>query len=144
MAGIRLGMAFARPEIIRIFNKIKYPYNINILTQQKALELIEKESDKSAWVNLLINERGKLAQALESYSFVTKIYPSDANFLLVKMKNARKVYNHLVEKRVIVRDRSNVILCEDSLRITVGSPEENGTLLRQLSAYEVPSKRTEL
>ncbi len=144
MAGIRLGMAFARPEIIRIFNKIKYPYNINILTQQKALELIEKESDKSAWVNLLINERGKLAQALDAYSFVTKIYPSDANFLLVKMKNARKVYNHLVEKGVIVRDRSNVILCEDSLRITVGSPEENETLLRQLSAYEVPSKRAEL
>jgi len=132
MAGIRLGMAFAQPEIIRIFNKIKYPYNINILTQQKALELIEKENDKSDWVELLIGERGKLAKVLGELPFVTRVYPSDANFLLVKMNNARGIYDYLVEKGTIVRDRSKVILCTDSLRITVGSPEENAVLLNHL------------
>lgn len=133
MAGIRLGMAFAQPEIIRIFNKIKYPYNINFLTQQKALELIEKEADKNIWVELLIKERGKLAKALEKFPFVVQIYPSDANFVLVKMHDARGIYDYLVEKGIIVRDRSNVILCTDSLRITVGSPEENETLLNTLT-----------
>ncbi len=132
MAGIRLGMAFARPEIIRIFNKIKYPYNINILTQQKALELIEREQDKSDWVKLLISERAKLADALGTLPFVSRVYPSDANFLLVKMNNARGIYDYLVEKGIIVRDRSKVILCADSLRITVGSPEENTVLLDNL------------
>ena len=85
MAGIRLGMAFASPEIIRIFNKIKYPYNINILTQKKALELVQQEADKNAWVELLISERSKLVELLNAFPFVVKIYPSDANFLLVKM-----------------------------------------------------------
>lgn len=133
MAGIRLGMAFAQPEIIRIFNKIKYPYNINFLTQQKALELIEKEADKNIWVELLIKERGKLVKALEKFPFVVQIYPSDANFVLVKMHDARGVYDYLVEKGIIVRDRSNVILCTGSLRITVGSPEENEVLLKTLN-----------
>jgi len=132
MAGIRLGMAFAQPEIIRIFNKIKYPYNINILTQQKALDLVEKEADKTGWVELLIKERGNLAKALEKFPFVIKIYPSDANFLLVKMHDARGIYDYLVEKGIVVRDRSKVILCTDSLRITVGSPGENEVLLETL------------
>ncbi len=132
MAGVRLGMAFAQPEIIRTFNKIKYPYNINILTQRKALELIGKETEKTAWVELLMKERGKLAKALENYPFVTRIYHSDANFLLVRMQNAREIYNDLVGKGIIVRDRSKVILCADSLRITVGSPEENEILLHAL------------
>lgn len=133
MAGIRLGMAFARPEIIRIFNKIKYPYNINILTQQKALELIDQAKDKTGWVELLIREREKLTKALETLPFVVKVYPSDANFLLVRMHDARGIYNYLVEQGIIVRDRSKVILCTDSLRITVGSQEENEILLKQLN-----------
>jgi histidinol-phosphate aminotransferase len=132
MAGIRLGMAFAAPEIIHIFNKIKYPYNINILTQKKALELVQKEADKNAWVELLISERSKLAEQLKSFPFVVKIYPSDANFLLVKMHDARGIYEYLVENGIIVRDRSKVILCNDSLRITVGSPEENEILIEKL------------
>jgi histidinol-phosphate aminotransferase len=132
MAGVRLGMAFAQPEVIRILNKIKYPYNINILTQQKALELIEKEADKISWVELLMQEREKLAKALENFPFVIRIYPSDANFLLVKMHDAQGIYHDLVEKGIIVRDRSRVILCSDSLRITVGSPEENEILLKAL------------
>jgi len=133
MAGIRLGMAFASPEIISIFNKIKYPYNINILTQQKALELIEQETEKNAWVETLLAERSKLGEQLKSFPFVVKIYPSDANFLLIKMHDARGIYDYLVENGVIVRDRSKVILCDDSLRITVGSPEENEILLEKLN-----------
>jgi len=133
MAGIRLGMAFADAEIIRIFNKIKYPYNINILTQQKALELVQQETDKDNWVELLIAERTKLADKLKAFPFVVKIYPSDANFLLIKMHDARGIYDFLVENGVIVRDRSKVILCDDSLRITVGSPEENEILIEKLN-----------
>jgi len=133
MAGIRLGMAFASPEIIKIFNKIKYPYNINILTQQKALELIEQETEKNAWVETLLAERSKLSEQLKAFPFVVKIYPSDANFLLIKMHDARGIYDYLVENGVIVRDRSKVILCDDSLRITVGSPEENEILIEKLN-----------
>lgn len=133
MAGIRLGMAFASTEIIRIFNRIKYPYNINILTQQKALELVEKEEDKNNWVNLLITERGSLTEKLIDFPFVEKVFPSDANFLLVKMHDARGIYEYLVENGIIVRDRSKVILCNDSLRITVGSPEENEILIEKLN-----------
>lgn len=132
MAGIRLGMAFASSEIIRIFNRIKYPYNINILTQQKALELLQKETDKNEWVELLIKERTKMQKALKDFPFIQKIYPSDANFLLVKMHDARGIYDFLVENGIIVRDRSKVVLCDDSLRITVGSPEENEILIEKL------------
>ncbi|WP_339738053.1 histidinol-phosphate transaminase [uncultured Sunxiuqinia sp.] len=133
MAGIRLGMAFASPEIIRIFNRIKYPYNINMLTQQKALELIEQVADKNQWVDLLIDERKKLAAELINFPFVVKVFPSDANFLLVKMHDARGIYEFLVENGIIVRDRSKVVLCDDSLRITVGSTEENRILLEKLN-----------
>lgn len=133
MAGIRLGMAFASPEIIRILNKIKYPYNINILTQQKALDLLEQKEEKNMWVNLLIEERQKLADSLKKFPFVVEVFPSDANFLLVKMHDARGIYDYLVENGIIVRDRSKVVLCEDSLRITVGSPEENAILIEKLN-----------
>lgn len=133
MAGIRLGMAFASTEIIRIFNRIKYPYNINILTQQKALELVEKEEDKNNWVTLLIAERVSLIGKLKNFPFVEKVFPSDANFLLVKMHDARGIYEYLVENGIIVRDRSKVVLCNDSLRITVGSPDENEILIEKLN-----------
>ena len=133
MAGIRLGMAFASTEIIRILNKIKYPYNINILTQQKAMELLDQENDQKAWVKLLLAERARLADKLKTFPFVVRVFPSDANFLLVKMYDARGIYDFLMENGVIVRDRSRVILCDDSLRITVGSPEENGILIEKLN-----------
>ena len=135
MAGIRLGMAFASPEIIRVLNRIKYPYNLNILTQQKALELLESESEMENWVKLLLAERHKLDAELQKIPFVEKVWPSDANFLLVKMKNARKIYEFLMEKGIIVRDRSKVLLCEESLRITVGSENENEILLNALNSY---------
>lgn len=132
MAGIRLGMAFASPEIISVFNKIKYPYNLNILTQQKALELIENKKQTEKWIKLLIAEREKMTKLLKDFPFVEHIYPSDANFILVKMHDARGVYEYLKEKGVIVRDRSKVHLCAESLRITIGTSEENGQLLLAL------------
>jgi histidinol-phosphate aminotransferase len=132
MAGIRLGMAFASSEIISILNKIKYPYNLNILTQQKALELIENRDKVEKWVKLLIAEREKMRALLSEFPFVVNIFPSDANFVLVKMHDARGIYGYLKEKGVIVRDRSKVHLCEDSLRITIGSSEENKLLLNAL------------
>jgi len=132
MAGIRLGMAFAQSEIIRVFNKVKYPYNINILTQQKALELIDSEGEKNEWVKIILDERAKMIRKLFKLPFVQVIYPSDANFILVKMNDARGIYEYLTEQKIIVRDRSKVALCENSLRITIGSPEENKKLRKAL------------
>ena len=132
MAGIRLGMAFAKPEIIRVFNKIKYPYNINILTQQKALELLDNIQQKEEWVKIILEERDKMIRKLFKFTFVQVVYPSDANFLLVKMHNARGIFEYLTDQKIIVRDRSKVSLCEDSLRITIGSPEENKKLRKAL------------
>ncbi|MBT3386143.1 MAG: histidinol-phosphate transaminase [Prolixibacteraceae bacterium] len=135
MAGIRLGMAFASPEIIAVLNKIKYPYNINILTQQKAIELIEKKDEVEKWVKLLIAEREKMAVLLSDFPFVIQVFPSDANFLLVKMHDAKGIYNYLVEQGIIVRNRSKVHLCDNSLRITIGSSEENETLLNAFNEF---------
>lgn len=133
MAGIRLGMAFASAEIINVLNKIKYPYNLNILTQEKALELLAQKERVEKWIKLLIEEREKMAKRLKKFPFVVKIYPSDANFLLIKMHDAKGIYNYLVESGIIVRDRSTVHLCNNSLRITVGTPEENNKLLEVLN-----------
>jgi histidinol-phosphate aminotransferase len=138
MAGIRLGMAFAAPEIIAILNKIKYPYNVNILTQQTALELLAHEQRKDEWVTLLTGERDKLSAELAALAGVERIFPSDANFLLVKLHNARSVYLELVKNGVIVRDRSKIALCNDCLRITVGTPAENETLLIELKKFLLP------
>nr|WP_321357414.1 histidinol-phosphate transaminase [uncultured Draconibacterium sp.] len=132
MAGIRLGMAFASKELISVLNKIKYPYNLNILTQEKALELLDKKVTVQKWVKLLIAEREKMEKLLVEFPFVVKVYPSDANFLLVKMHDARGIYNYLVDEGIIVRDRSKVHLCDESLRITIGSSEENEKLLSSL------------
>jgi histidinol-phosphate aminotransferase len=134
MAGIRLGMAFAQPEIIRIFNKVKYPYNINILTQKKALKLMDKIQEKEEWVKTILEERGKMVKKLFKLPFVQVVYPSDANFILVKMNDARGIYEYLTEQKIIVRDRSKVTLCDDCLRITIGSPKENKKLRKALNA----------
>ncbi len=136
MAGIRLGMAFASPNIISVFNHIKYPYNINILTQEKALELLNKEDDKNKWVAELLQQKDIMAIKLKDYSFVQKIYPSDANYLLIKTNTPKEIYNFLVEEGVIIRDRSTVSLCEGCLRITVGSVHENDALYAGLNKFE--------
>ena len=110
------------------------PYNINILTQLKAMELIELEKEKSDWVKILVSERAKLAEKLKEFPFVVKVFPSDANFLLVKTHDPRGIYDYLVDEKIIVRDRSGVALCEGSLRISVGSEIENQRLIEALEA----------
>ncbi len=136
MAGLRLGMAFASPQIIAVFNHIKYPYNINQLTQLKALELLESENSKNKWVEVLMKQKEIMAEKLDEYSFVQKIYPSDANYLLIKTIAPKAIYNFLVQQGVIVRDRSTVTLCEGCLRITVGSEEDNKLLFKGLDSYK--------
>jgi len=132
MAGIRLGMAFASPDIIGILNKIKYPYNLNNLTQEKALEMLENKVQVENWVATLINERNRISEELKKLPVVNTVFPSDANFVLVSVENASLIYNKLMEKGIIVRDRSKVNLCAGCLRITIGSPEENNLLLEAL------------
>lgn len=132
LAGIRLGMAFASEEIIHYFNKVKPPYNINQLTQTAALEALENKAQQEQMVRTIIGQRALLQQYLMSLDFVERIYPSDANFLLVKMDDPRGAYKYLVERGIIVRDRSNVALCDGCLRITVGTPEENEKLVQAL------------
>ncbi|MDR1783542.1 MAG: histidinol-phosphate transaminase [Dysgonamonadaceae bacterium] len=129
MASVRCGMAFASEKIIALFNKVKYPYNVNLLTQQFVSEAIADEgAAKAAWVAEIIAERQPLAEKLKSIEKVEKVYPSDANFLLVKVENADKIYKKLTEDGIIVRNRSSVALCGDCLRITVGTKQENKAL----------------
>lgn len=133
MAGLRLGMAFADEQIIEVLSRIKYPYNLSVLTQQKAIELLDLEKEKSEWVKVLLGERSKLIQELGKFPFVIRIYPSDANFLLVKTHDPKGIYQYLMEEKIIVRDRSGIRLCDGCLRISVGSPEENTLLINALS-----------
>jgi histidinol-phosphate aminotransferase len=137
MAGIRLGMAFASSEIIGILNKIKYPYNLNILTQEKALEMLENKAQVESWVATIINERNRISEELKRLPVVNTVYPSDANFVLVSVENPGSIYNKLVEKGIIVRDRSKVNLCAGCLRITIGSPDENNLLLEALKSINL-------
>ena len=133
-AAIRLGMAFASKEIISVLNKIKYPYNVNQLTQEQALKVLANADQVKDWVNVLLNERQNLVEQLNQLPYVQKIYPTDANFVLVKVGDANGIYNKLVEQGIIVRNRHSVTLCEGCLRITVGTPEENKTLLDAMKA----------
>jgi len=135
-AAIRLGMAYASVEIIHVLNKIKYPYNINILTQKQALNALQQVEKVNNWVNTLLNERTALVNELNKIPLIQYIYPTDANFLLVKVNDANLVYQQLVDKGIIVRNRSSVSLCLGCLRITVGTPEENKTLLSALKEIQ--------
>lgn len=133
-AGIRLGMAFTSPEIVAILNKIKYPYNINMLTQRQALELLNNESKMLEQLRCIISERIRLQVALPKLPIIHKMYPTEANFILVDVGKADFIYNKLVKKGVIVRNRNNVTLCNGCLRITIGTPEENDALLKALKS----------
>ena len=130
-AAIRLGMAFASPEIIGVLNKIKYPYNVNLLTQEKALELLDEDRMHRQLAQIL-QERTRLCRDLSAIPLVRRIYPTDANFLLVDVGDADGVYHKLVEEGIIVRNRNRVTLCRGCLRITVGTPEEDDRLLEAL------------
>lgn len=135
LAGLRVGMAFASDEIISVLNRIKPPYNIGSATQQLALKALENVEQVNAWTKQTVAERGKLEAALKQVACVQQIFPSDANFLLVRVTDARAVYDHLAGEGIIVRDRSRVVLCEGCLRITVGTPEENQLLLDRLNTF---------
>ena len=132
LAGLRLGMAFASPELISVLNKIKYPYNVNIQTQEIALKALQVEEKKNKAVAEIIEQREKLKKNLLMLPITRNVYPSDANFLLVKMTDAPAVYRYLMDRKIIVRDRSKVTLCKDCVRITVGTPEENENLIAAL------------
>ncbi len=136
LAGLRIGMAFASEPIIDIFNKIKPPYNINAVSQKLALEALNNIDQINSWIKEIVTERDRLISELQTYSFIQKVYPSDANFILVKTNHPHGIYNYLVSKKVIVRDRSSVELCEGCLRITIGTKEENINLLSLLKAYK--------
>jgi histidinol-phosphate aminotransferase len=129
LAGLRLGMCFANPEIIGYMNKVKAPYNINIVTQELALQALEEVGQVNDMIKLLVDMRNALAQVIASMPNVIQVFPSDTNFLLVKIPHARKLYEFLMSKGIIVRDRSALELCEDSLRITVGTEQENTLLV---------------
>ena len=132
LAGLRLGMAFASKNVIDYFNKVKYPYNINTATQNLALEALNNITGVNNWIRTTVTQREWLANELTALPFTQLVHPSDANFLLVKMINAKGIYDYLTGKGIIVRDRSKVILCEDCLRITIGTPEENKQLIEIL------------
>ena len=135
-AAIRLGMTFASVEIIGILSKIKYPYNVNQLTQQQAISMLHKHYEIERWVKTLKEERDYLEEEFEKLPCTIKLFPSDANFFLVKVTDAVKIYNYLVGEGIIVRNRHSVSLCCNCLRVTVGTRIENNTLLAALRKYE--------
>ena len=131
-AAIRLGMAFASQEIIGLFNKVKYPYNVNILTQRQALEALNDPFQVDKWVRMLKLERDRMIEAFKLLPTCEQVYPTDANFFLAKMTDAQGIYDYLVDKGVIVRNRTRVKLCQNCLRITIGTKSENNELIAAL------------
>ncbi len=134
-AAIRLGMAFASSEIIAILSKIKYPYNINLLTQKEAREILRRHYEVDRWVKSLLQERERLVEEFKKLPCCIKVYPTDANFFLTKVTDAKAIYDYLVSNGIIVRNRTNVTLCNDCLRVTIGSRPENDILLDTLKKY---------
>jgi histidinol-phosphate aminotransferase len=134
-AAIRLGMAFASEDIIAIFNKVKYPYNVNQLTQEQALQALKDPFEVDKWVKLLLEERSRMIDAFKLLPICEKVFPTDANFFLAQMTDAVKIYNYLVDKGIIVRNRHRVQLCQNCLRVTIGTKTENGELIAALRQY---------
>lgn len=134
-AGIRLGMAFASEEIIGLFNKVKYPYNVNVLTQQKAIEVLSNATLLQRNISMILDERIKLMQSFATLPLCKEIYPTDSNFFLAKVTDADKIYDYLVRRGIIVRNRNRVNLCGNCLRVTIGTKEENTKLLAALRQY---------
>lgn len=135
LAGIRLGMLFAHSDLIRFLSGVKYPYNINALTLKEALAALREPARAEQWVSTILEQRELLASGLDSLDIILEVKPSDANFLLVRVEDPGALYSFLMKKGIIVRDRSSVPLCEGCLRITVGSPEENRSLIDTLRTY---------
>ena len=135
LAALRVGMAFASEEIIQVMNKVKPPYNISQASQELVLKALEEVGQVNDMIKEIVTERKQLEDQLHTLPIVEKIYPSDANFLLVKVSNAKTIYNFLLTGGIVVRDRSKVTLCEDCLRITVGTPAENVQLINMLKKF---------
>ena len=136
LAALRLGLCYASLDIIDLFNKVKPPYNINDASQQLGIEALQNINQVNEWINEVVEQKELLFQELKQLSFVEKIFPSDANFILVKVKDANKLYNHLSSHEVIVRNRSKDVHCANCLRITIGTQEENSILINLLQNYE--------
>lgn len=132
LAGLRVGLGFANGEIIKLFNKVKPPYNVSQIAQKAIINAFENESQVNETISEIISEREKLIERLSDYSFVTKIHPTEANFVLVKTVNADSIYKFLLDEKIVVRNRNNVELCAGCLRITIGTPDENKSLLKAL------------
>ncbi len=135
LAGIRLGMAFAHPFLIQVLNNIRYPYNVNTSTLQLALQALDNQQIVENQKQYIIQERERLAHALSSVKVVEKVYPSEANFLLVKVQNADALYQYLLQNGLVVRNRNKEPLCQNCLRITIGRPEENDQLLKSIQSF---------
>lgn len=135
LAGLRIGMAFASERIVSVLNKIKPPYNINGASQELALRALDNAAQVDSWTKKIIVWRKKLISEIGKMNFVRNVFPSDANFILVKMEDAGKIYRYLSEKGIIVRNRSSIILCEDCLRVTIGTDQENRELIEILKQY---------
>ncbi len=132
LAGLRVGLAFANEETIKLFNRVKPPYNVSQIAQEAILQALKNKSQVKETIAEIVSERERLIENLREFSFVTKIYPSDANFVLVKTTDAEKIYKFLLDEKIVVRNRNNVELCAGCLRITVGTIEENKVLLNSL------------
>ncbi len=135
LAGLRVGMAFASEPIIDIFNKIKPPYNINAVSQELVLNALDNMKQVNDWIKTIVEEREKFSVELNQLLFVKKVYKSEANFILVKVEDASALYYYLTQNQIVVRDRSKVVLCDDCLRITIGTKEENKQLISVLKKY---------
>lgn len=135
-AAIRLGMAFASAEIIGLMNKVKYPYNVNLLTQKQALEMLANIGKVSQWLSVLRTERQQMLPAFAELPVCKKVFPTDANFFLARVTDADRIYHYLVDRGIIVRNRNRVELCGNCLRITIGTPQENCELLSALRQYK--------
>jgi len=136
LASLRLGLAFASLQIIELFNKVKPPYNINKASQQLAIKALKNTQQVNEWVGKIVAQKGFLINELINFPFVKKIYESDANFLLVKVDDANHLYRYLISNKIIVRNRSKEVFCENCLRITIGKPDENIELMKILKTYE--------
>lgn len=136
MAAARVGLAYASEEIINLFNRVKPPYNVSQLSQTAILQAMQNQEQVDSWTKEALMQREKLFHMLPELDLVENVYPTDSNFLLVKVSDANTIYNHLVDQKIVVRNRSNVILCEGCLRITVGTPDENNRLIEALKVYE--------
>ncbi len=135
LAGLRVGMAFGSEPIVDVFNKIKPPYNINVVSQELVLNALDNMKQVNDWIKIIVEEREKFEAMLKQLPFVKKVYKSDANFILVKVDSALELYNYLTSNQIIVRDRSKVMLCDDCLRIAIGTKEENEQLVAIFKKY---------